>query len=164
MVVLCFFAECLCLWFVFSFLFGCFSDFRALFSNFYVVLFFGCSVWLWEVCFPVWFSPLLDLVVRRKGNVYVVHAFGCVSVCFQFACVLLSDFRALFSNFYIVHGYDFTTFLWLRSLFSSLVLFRCSVWLWEEKVMFMLCMPVLPFPPNFIIFFRCFSNFRVLFF
>ena len=73
------------------------------------------------------------------------------SVCFQFVWVLpfSGDFRtlfrcfsnsgALFSNFSIVHGCDFTVFLWLRSLFCSLVLLRCWAWLWEEKVMFMLC-------------------------
>ena len=101
-----------------------------LFSNFYVVhgcdfplfsslILLRCSAWLWEekVMFFCWMSLHL--------------------VCFQFVCVLpfpgdfrtlfrcFSDFGALFSNFYVVHGCDFTVFLWLRSLFCSLVLLRC---------------------------------------
>ena len=63
-----------------------------------------------------------------------------------------------------MHDCDFTTFLWLRSLFSSLVLLHCWAWLWEEKTMFMLCMSLLPFPPDFRTFFRCFCKFHFLFF
>ena len=36
-----------------------------LFSNFYVV--HGCD---FPFCFPVWFSSVVRLVVRRKGNVF----------------------------------------------------------------------------------------------
>ena len=100
----------------------CFLTFMLCFSS---VVRFGCE----KFVFQFGYAPLLSLAVRRKGNVYVMHAFGCVSICFQFACVLLSNFHALFSNFYVVHGCDFTAFLRLRSLFSNLVLFRCSAWL-----------------------------------
>jgi len=93
------------------------------------------------------------------------------SVYFQFICVLpflgdfrtlfgcFSDFGALFSNFSVVHDCDCTTFLWLRSLFSNLVLLCCWAWLWEKKVMFMLCMSVLPYPPDFRTFFSVFVTF-----
>jgi len=55
-----------------------------LFSNFYVV--HGCD---FPFCFPVWFSSVVRLVVRRKCNVFLlnVFVFGLFSVCM---CVTFS--------------------------------------------------------------------------
>ena len=150
---------------VVSFWFVSFSSWKSkLFLFSLISIFFSslvwlcCLAWLWEkkVMFYCWLSLC--------------------SVCFQFACVLpfAGDFRSVFScffefgalffKFFVVHDCDFIVFLWLRSLFSSLVLLRCWAWLWEEKAMFMLFMSLLPFPPDFRTFFRCFLSFVFLFF
>ena len=82
MAVLCFFAECLCLRFVFSFLF---------------VFQFG-------------FASLLGLAVRRKGNVFLlnVFAFGLFSVCM---CYLFRVILELFFRVFLTLVLCFLTFM-----------------------------------------------------
>ncbi|KAL5166857.1 Replication protein A DNA-binding subunit B [Glycine soja] len=93
------------------------------FSNFYV---HGCD---FRFCFPVWFysvvgfplgfafPPLLGLIVRRKGNVYVVH------VCFSF--------RLPFAGFILIL-LSFCFFL-QNAIGRCCVIFVCFIFKFQSK-------------------------------
>ena len=64
-----------------------------LFSNFYVV--HGCD---FPFCFLVWFSSVVRLAVRRKGNVFLlnVFVFGLFSICMSVTFFICFDLNILF--------------------------------------------------------------------